>query len=145
MKFDGAKPDSTAARTLGRDGEALAAHFLRGLGWEIVATNVTLPIGRSAATGRLVTGELDIVALDGETLVFVEVKTRRDDDLAAPEAAVTPGKQRRLRRAARRYRSLIGPLEAAYRFDVIGIVWSEGRAPRIRHVKGFLGPELDRR
>ena len=66
--------------TLGERGERLAVRYLRGLGYRIAATNVRLPVGR-APDGRPVTGEIDVVAYDGDTLVFVEVKTRRREGL----------------------------------------------------------------
>lgn len=121
---------------LGARGEAAAAGFLERLGYRIVARNVRAPIGRTRA-GALVRGELDIVAFDGDTLVFVEVKTRTSDALAEPESAVTQSKRRRLIRTARRYRRLVGPFEAPFRFDVVGVVWRENLPPEIRLVKNF--------
>ncbi|HMW00657.1 MAG TPA: YraN family protein, partial [Acidobacteriota bacterium] len=103
---------------------------------QIIARNVTLPLGRTPE-GTPITGELDIVALDGQTLVFVEVKTRSSDELALPEAAVTPAKQRKLARTARRYRRLIGPVDVPYRFDVVSIVASGQVAPKIKLLKNF--------
>src|SRR3974377_2504685 len=76
---------------LGHRGEALARRFLRWRkGLRIIESN-----WRQAHLG-----ELDIVALDGTTLVFVEVKTRRDEALAIPEDAITADKPRRLRQRA---------------------------------------------
>ncbi|HNG93978.1 MAG TPA: YraN family protein, partial [Acidobacteriota bacterium] len=72
-----------------------------------------------------------------QTLVFVEVKTRSSDELALPEAAVTPAKQRKLARTARRYRRLIGPVDVPYRFDVVSIVASGQVAPKIKLLKNF--------
>ncbi len=140
-KTDIAKPDIAQSdpRDLGRRGEDLAAQFLTRYGMQVVARNARVPIGRSRAGGRIY-GELDIVAFDGPTLVFVEVKTRAATDVAAPESAVTAGKQRRLRRAARRYRALIGPSDAPCRFDVATVAWPAGSAPTIKLFKGFFHP-----
>lgn len=120
---------------LGRAGERLAARFLTRRGWRIVAYNVRLPIGHRRS-GRRVYGEIDLVAFDGPTLVFVEVKTRTSAAVAAPESAVTTLKRRRLRRAAQRYRRLIGPAAAPYRFDVVAILW-DAAAPTVRLLEGF--------
>lgn len=121
---------------LGQWGEGLATNYLKQNGYQIIARNVTLPLGRTPE-GTSITGELDIVALDGQTLVFVEVKTRSSDKLALPEAAVTPAKQRKLARTARRYRRLIGPVDLPYRFDVVSIVASGHSQPQIRLLKDF--------
>jgi putative endonuclease len=121
---------------LGQWGEVLAALYLKKQGYQIIARNVTLPLGRTPE-GTPITGELDIVALDGQTLVFVEVKTRSSDQLALPEAAVTPAKQRKLARTARRYRRLIGPIDMPYRFDVVSIVASGQTEPQLRLLKDF--------
>lgn len=121
---------------LGQWGEGLAANYLKQNGYQIIARNVTLPLGRTPE-GTPITGELDIVALDSQTLVFVEVKTRSSDKLALPEAAVTPAKQRKLARTARRYRRLIGPVDLPYRFDVVSIVASGHSQPQIRLLKDF--------
>lgn len=129
-------PDSMTFLELGAYGEQLAANHLKQNGYQIIARNVTLPLGRTPE-GTPITGELDIVALDGQTLVFVEVKTRSSDELALPEAAVTPAKQRKLARTARRYRRLIGPVDLPYRFDVVSIVASGQTAPKIKLLKNF--------
>lgn len=129
-------PDSMTFLELGAYGEQLAANHLKQNGYQIIARNVTLPLGRTPE-GTPITGELDIVALDGQTLVFVEVKTRSSDQLALPEAAVTPAKQRKLARTARRYRRLIGPIDMPYRFDVVSIVASGHSEPQLRLLKDF--------
>lgn len=121
---------------LGQWGEGLATSHLKQHGYQIIARNVTLPLGRTPE-GKPITGELDIIALDGQTLVFIEVKTRSSDELALPEAAVTPAKQRKLARTARRYRRLIGPVDVPYRFDVVSIVASGQNEPQIRLLKDF--------
>jgi putative endonuclease len=78
-------------------------------------------------------GEIDIVARDGKTLVFVEVKTRADDS-PMPEDQVNPTKQHQVTKAARFYLSRYGTTEPPpARFDVVAVVWPHGRTPTIRH------------
>jgi putative endonuclease len=106
---------------LGARGERLAAERLEQLGYTLVASNFTLPVGRSLR-GALVHAEIDLVAYDGPTLCFVEVKTRASDWFAAPEANVDLRKQRQVSRAARAYRRMFGLKDAPYRYDVISVV-----------------------
>jgi putative endonuclease len=107
---------------LGERGEASALdHLKRNEGYEIVATNFLVPLGRGLS-GQKLTGEIDIIAYDGPTLVFIEVKTRRSDEFAAPERAVDLRKQRQIARAARRYRRLMNVLSEAYRYDVVTVI-----------------------
>jgi putative endonuclease len=78
-------------------------------------------------------GELDLVARDGEVLVFVEVKTRRS---GTPAEAVTPEKQRRLTLAALHFLRRRNLLEERSRFDVVAVVWADDRrAPEIEHIR----------
>jgi putative endonuclease len=95
---------------LGRRGERAAEKYLRRNGYRIVARNF-----------RAAGAEIDLVAMDGETLVFVEVKTRRSRTAGAPEEAVDERKQTRMRRAAevfaRRYRAD----EVEMRFDIAAV------------------------
>ena len=112
-------------KTLGRRGEDLAARYLKRLGYQILAR------GR-----RLASGELDLVALDGRTIVFVEVKTRTSQDVGHPADAVDANKQRRLTRLAVTFMKRHGLLEYSGRFDVVAITWPEGRGrPTIEHFK----------
>ena len=109
--------------SLGQRGEDAAARFLRRLGYKIV--------GRG---DRDKLGELDIVAVDHRTVVFVEVKTRQSPDLGPPEEAVDLRKQRRLTRLALGYLRRHGLLEHAARFDVVALTWPpDERRPHIEH------------
>jgi putative endonuclease len=113
------------AKTLGQRGEEAAARFLRRLGYKILAR------GR-----RLRPGELDLVALDGRTIVFVEVKTRTSQDAGHPSEAVDPEKQRRLTRLAVTFLKRHGLLNYPARFDVVAVTWpSSGGKPAIEHFK----------
>jgi putative endonuclease len=106
---------------LGPRGENLAARFLRNLGYRIIVRNF-----------RCEVGEIDIIARDGKTLVFVEVKTRADDE-PTPETQVNSTKQHQLTKAARYYLSRYGSPQPPARFDVVAIVWPSNQPARIRH------------
>ena len=122
---------------LGREGEYRALLFLEQHGFRLVATNVRLPVGRTRR-GAEVRAEIDIIAYDGATLCFVEVKTRRTDDFARPEANVDLRKQRQITRAARRYRRLLDITQDDYRYDVVSVLLPHIDAPaRIEHLPKF--------
>ena len=106
---------------LGRRGERLAADFLESSGYRLVAANFQLPVGRNLR-GALVLAEIDLVAYEGSTLCFIEVKTRASDWFAAPEANVDLRKQRQISRAARVYRRLFDLLEAPFHYDVVSVI-----------------------
>jgi putative endonuclease len=95
---------------LGRRGEHAAEKFLRRSGYRIVARNY-----------RAAGAEIDLVAFDGETLVFVEVKTRRTSSAGAPEDAVDARKQLRMRRAAEAFAAAYRAGNRTMRFDVVAI------------------------
>jgi putative endonuclease len=97
-------------RELGNRGEAWAARQLRRQGYRVVARNF-----------RAAGAEIDLVAFDGATLVFIEVKLRRSLGAGSPGEAVTFHKQRRLRRAAAIFADRRGLAERPMRFDVMGI------------------------
>ena len=106
---------------LGRRGEELAAAYLEQQGYRIVASNFTLPVGRNMR-GAIVNAEIDLVAYEGATLCFVEVKTRASDWFAPPQVNVDLRKQRQIVRAARAYRRMLGLEGSSYRYDVVSIV-----------------------
>ncbi len=116
---------SGSQERLGIWGERLAADYLKRCGFQVVLTNFTAPIGQRR-DGRLVTGEIDIVAYDVSTLpptlVFIEVKTRTRGNVATPEAAVGRRKQRQIVRVARVYRRLFRVADEPYRYDVLSIM-----------------------
>lgn len=106
---------------LGDRGENVAARYLRNQGFRIIVRNF-----------RCELGEVDIIARDGKTLVFVEVKTRAYDD-PTPEQQVDQAKQHQITKVARFYLSRYGVPQPPARFDVVAIVWPAGREPQIRH------------
>src|SRR4051812_36692675 len=103
------------SRWLGDRGERAAARHLRRAGMRVLVRGY-----------RTEQGEVDLIARDGDTLVFVEVKSRSRGE---PAEAVTPEKQRRLTLAALHFLRRHGLLEQRCRFDVVAIVWPGGRRP----------------
>jgi putative endonuclease len=115
-------PQRAAHLELGAWGERMALAYLKEEeGFQIVATNYRIPLGRGQS-GQKMTGEIDIIAYDRNTLVFVEVKTRTSAEFAAPERAVDLRKQRQIARTARRYRQLMKITETPYRYDVVTVI-----------------------
>lgn len=109
-------------------GEAAACAWLERQGCRLCARNF-----------RTRYGEIDIIAVCGAYLVFVEVKTRRDDRFAAACEYVTPAKQKKLTLAAEQWLQE-HPTTLQPRFDVIEVYGTEpGRAPRICHLENAFG------
>src|SRR5258708_31372199 len=79
--------------SLGEKGEALAADYLIKNGYRLIVSNFKVPVGRNSK-GVQVTGEIDIIALDDETLCFIEVKTRRSDEFTPVITNVDKRKQK---------------------------------------------------
>ncbi len=127
---------SNGREEIGRRGEKLAAQYLERNGYRLVVSNFKVPIGRNSR-GVSVTGEIDIVALDDQTLCFVEVKTRTSAAFAEPLASVTRRKQRQITRTARVYRRIFGLSKMNYRFDVVSLVIAQNADPEIELTKGF--------
>lgn len=110
-------------RTLGARGEAAAARYLKRRGLTILARGDRSPWG-----------EIDLIAVDGRTVVFVEVKTRRSHDRGHPADAVDLRKQRQVTRAALAYLKRHRLLENPCRFDVVAVTWPETAwRPKIEH------------
>ncbi|WP_072313770.1 YraN family protein [Agrococcus sp. Marseille-P2731] len=110
---------------LGLDGEAAASVHLERAGMRIIDRR-----------WRCAHGELDIVALDGDTLVFVEVKTRRGLAFGHPFEAITPSKVRRLRMLAALWLEATGQ-RGPVRLDAVGIIAPLGGAWRVEHLRGI--------
>ena len=119
---------------LGKLGEAYAAAYLEQLGYRLVAANFTLPVGRNLR-GAVVTTEIDLVAYDGDTLCFVEVKTRASAWFAPPQVNVDLRKRRQIARAARAYRHMLGIEDQPYRYDVVTVILDE--PPQIELLRNF--------
>ena len=126
---------------LGERGERAALKYLEEYeGYEIVATNFLVPLGRGLR-GQKLTAEIDIVAYDQGTLAFVEVKTRLSNDTFPPEHAVDLRKQRQIARAARRYRQLMSVRDEPYRYDVVTVV-PVGRKNRIELFRSYFDDSI---
>jgi putative endonuclease len=108
----------------GAEGEDTAARYLAGLGYLILDRNFKTRFG-----------EIDIVALDQKTTVFVEVKRRQNAAHGSAEEFVRPAKMRRVVAASRIYAALRGLTESLIRFDVVAIDTKDGRE-QLRHHKG---------
>jgi putative endonuclease len=112
-------PEQPAHVATGQRGEELAYFYLRRLGYVIVARNYR---------SRRRPSEIDLVGWDGDTLCFIEVKTRTTHDVKPAEAAVDVEKQRDLRGMAGEYmRRMAG--NPAYRFDILSIYLLDGADP----------------
>jgi len=116
-------PQVDSRQRRARRGEALAAFLLRLKGYRIEARNWRCPLG-----------EIDIVARDGRTLVFVEVKTRGGASAGTPEDAVDERKRRRLVLLARSYLTRVLGEPPPCRFDVIAVDLARA-FPRLRHLR----------
>jgi putative endonuclease len=108
-------------RLLGSKGENLAAAFLKKKGYKILSRNYKTPFG-----------EIDIVAKDGETLVFVEVKTRADKSFGEPFEAVNCRKREKLRKVALSYLKNCCKNDLPSRFDVMSI--QAGDKNEVEHI-----------
>ncbi len=111
---------SVERQQLGQDGEDLAVAELRRRGYRILTRNY-----------RCRYGEIDIIAADGETVVFIEVKARRSTGFGGPAAAVTTRKQRQIGRVAQYYLGQQRQNDQPARFDVVAIAYAGSDPPRL--------------
>lgn len=115
---------------LGDLGENLAAKFLEKRGMSILKTNL-----------RGKAGEIDLVAMDGETVVFVEVKTVERPVLVAPEEQLTKAKMKHLARTAAAFMKNMDLRDAFCRMDFLGITVGGGEGPNFNHVENAFSVE----
>jgi putative endonuclease len=132
------KPPERTTPSLGERGERLAADFLVQNGYRLVLANFKVPVGRNSK-GVSVTGEIDLIALDGETLCFVEVKTRRSDEFTPVITNVDLRKQRQIIRTAKVYRRIFNVFEMPHRYDVVTVLMPKHASPSIELTKNFWG------
>ncbi len=119
----GTVPSKT--QSVGHEAETMAADFLQDQGYRIINRN-----------WRCRWGELDLIAQEGETLVFIEVKARSSHDFGSPEESLTRTKQRKLLKAAWQYLQSANMLESEWRFDLIAIdLNSDREASGIHHYR----------
>ena len=117
-------------KDLGRKGEEAAARYLVRRGYDIVERNWTC-----------IAGEADIIALDGDTIVFVEVKTRATDVITKPEEAVDRRKIRNIGMAADSYVKMLNVLDEL-RFDVISVIGGTKETAQVEHIVDAFNPCL---
>lgn len=110
-------------RKTGSEGEEIACEFISKLGYKIVERNYQF--------GH---GEIDIIAKDGDTLVFIEVKYRKNLEYGPPELAITKGKQNLVKRTATAYLWEKEIKDELSRIDVIAILKLPGQKPKINHI-----------
>ena len=130
--------------SLGDLGESYAAAYLDQLGYRLVAANFTLPVGRNRR-GAIINAEIDLIAYDGDTLCFIEVKSRSSDWFAPPQVNVDLRKRRQITRAARVYRQMIGIKDQPYRYDVVTIILADNSSPQIELLRNFWTDESVRK
>ena len=114
-----------AKDAIGRYGEQVATSHLEQAGYTVLDRN-----------WRCAEGEIDLVARDGEVLVFCEVKTRSGVAFGDPAEAVIAAKAERLRRLALRWMAARGVLGRELRFDVVSVLRQPRGAARVRHLRG---------
>ena len=114
----------TPRTRLGNRGEEIARRHLLGLGWHILETNY-----------RSKWGEVDIVAQDGDHLVFVEVRTRQGvDKFGGPQESITHRKKERLQATAETYIQGLEETPPGWRIDLIAVTLTRGASPQVEHV-----------
>ncbi|MEI7957489.1 MAG: YraN family protein [Verrucomicrobiota bacterium] len=123
---------SDPRHALGHRGEQIAAKHLRRLGYKVLYRNYRAPKG----------GEVDLVCREGDTLVFVEVKTRSSEAFGAPAQAVTRPKQRLIARGALAWLKLLGNPDICFRFDIVEVrmTGKKAEASVIRNAFGLPEP-----
>lgn len=110
---------------LGRAGEEETVFLLREKGYTILQQNIRLPG----------TGEIDLVARKGRTLVFFEIKTRQSQKVGRPDEAVTTARKKRLAAKAREFLEYCRINDDDIRFDIVSVVWPENQRPEIEHLE----------
>jgi putative endonuclease len=125
-------------------GESYAAAYLEQLGYRLVAANFTLPVGRNRR-GAIINAEIDLIAYDGDTLCFIEVKSRSSEWFAPPQVNVDLRKRRQITRAARVYRQMLGIKDQPHRYDVVTVILANDSTPQIELLKNFWTDESVRK
>ena len=117
-------------------GEKLAARFLEANGYHLVLSNFKVPIGRNRNQAEI-TGEIDLIAFDGDVLCFIEVKSKESDSFASPFSAISLRKQRQITRTARVYRKIFGIRDIPVRYDAVSVIVTPEGIPRVQLSKGY--------
>jgi putative endonuclease len=119
-------------KRLGQRGEDAAAAYLERAGMTVIERN-----------WRCTAGEVDIVALDGETVVLCEVKTRRTVAKGTPEDSITPAKQRKYSRLGQSYLQHVGDPNLSLRFDVVTVLAVGEDRALLRHYRSAFVPDSE--
>lgn len=101
-------------REFGNIGEDLTCEYLKSIGMKIIERNY-----------RLRTGEIDVIAMDGETVVFIEVKTRSNSNYGTPAESVTVNKQKKISQTARTYAVRKNLNDCDFRFDIVEVYYNK--------------------
>ena len=124
-------PEKMKRRDTGILGEKLAGDFIKKRGYHILETNYRCP-----------EGEIDIIAMHKDSLVFIEVRTKRSLQFGTPEESITPTKMEKLRTVAAQYRQTHDNLPAAWRIDVVAVeLDKKGKPSRIELIENAVGEE----
>jgi len=115
----------TVRQQRGQDSERVAVRLLQSEGYRIEATNVRFPVG-----------EIDVIAWEGQTLCFVEVRSTTSTQWGGPLASIGGRKRQHLIRAARWYLSRCRTMPAETRFDVVAMTWTDPVRPAVELVRG---------
>jgi putative endonuclease len=129
LRHQGRKGSMAPDHALGRRGEDIAHRFLRRSGIVVVARNYRMNSGA---------GEVDLIGWEGDTLVFVEVKSRQTEAYGAPDRAIGPQKEFSLIRAALEYARHAEVPWSRVRFDVVNVVFTT--PPAVTHFRNVFGP-----
>ena len=121
---------SQAHSELGLEGERHAEAYLKRRGLKGIERRYSTPVG-----------EIDVIMLSGDTVVFVEVKTQRDRTFKDPQEQVTATKQQRLIKAAKWYVQRKRWTDKPCRFDVVAVVLPESGSPEIEHFPDAFAPQ----
>ena len=112
-------------KRLGSHGEDLAVEFLKRQGYQILQRNFKLKFG-----------EIDIIAQEGDTICFIEVRTKTGNEMGTPFESITPSKQRKLSKLALAYlKNQYKSVEVRARFDVVAVVAENGKEEKIEIIK----------
>ena len=118
----------TTRTNLGKHAESLAAEYAETLGLKVLTRNY-----------RRRNGEIDIIAVDGETIVFIEVRSHSSDAFGSPAESITKSKIRKLVAAAEEYIAENNCAESPCRFDCIEVLFKNGLFECIRHIPNITG------
>jgi putative endonuclease len=127
MRWPWQKVELTRAE-IGALGERHAARMLRAKGYRLIEANA-----------RVTNGEIDLICSRGDTLIFVEVRTRTSETFITPGESVNESKQKRIVRAARRYMKIKKIDETPIQYDVVEVIATKyGKIVDIRHIEAFI-------